>query len=64
MIMNMITFSESGTLKPYLPIVIPFVIADLILLALAGNTSSTGSDVKTMLKANIAAAIFFKLCFM
>ena len=35
MIMNMITVSESGTLTPYLPIVIPFVIADLILLAIA-----------------------------
>lgn len=31
----MITVSESSTLKPYLPIVIPFVIVDLILLLIA-----------------------------
>ena len=35
MIMNMIKVSESGTLKPYLPIVISFVIVDLLLLAIA-----------------------------
>ena len=33
--MNMITLSESGTLTPYLPIVIPFVIIELILLLAA-----------------------------
>ena len=35
MMMNMITLSESGTLTPYLPIVIPFVIIELILLLAA-----------------------------